>query len=300
MPVYNGEKFIEQALESILGQTFEDWELIISDNASTDRTQAICEGYAARDPRIRYYRNENNLGAAPNFNRCFELAQGEYFKWAAHDDILAPDYLERCVAVLDQDPEIVLCYARARIIDENGEVIQDYDVHLRTDSSRPQDRLHDLLWVQHRYYQVFGVMRADVLRKTPLIEPYSASDRVLLVGMSQFGKFHEISDYLFFPRKHDHVSVRTHQTRHTRMVWFDANNQRKIVLPAWALFFGYAQSICRAPLSWRERLYGYRQMGRWMWHYRGTLWEDLMIAGKRKWLKTFRPGKLAPLGPDQT
>ena len=81
LPVYNGEKYLEQALISILSQTYTDFELIISDNASTDRTQAICREYAAKDPRIRYYCNEENLGAAPNHNRVFELASGEYFKW---------------------------------------------------------------------------------------------------------------------------------------------------------------------------------------------------------------------------
>ncbi|NDJ78825.1 MAG: glycosyltransferase [Chloroflexi bacterium] len=289
MPVYNGDHFIEAALDSLLAQTFTDFELIISDNASTDQTQAICQAYAARDDRIRYYRNDINLGAAGNFNRTVELARGEYFKWAAHDDVQTPDFLGRAVAVLDSDPGVVLVYARARIIDEDGDPVQDYDVDFRTDSPDPKVRFHDLLWITHRVYQVFGLMRTDVLRKTKLIEPYSASDRVLVIGMSLFGRFHEIPEYLFFPRKHAHVSVRSHVTRHTRMVWFDPSKKGKILLPAWALWFGYRGAIKRASLKWGERRYCYRQMWRWAWDRRKTLREDVVIAFKQWWLMRFRP-----------
>lgn len=281
LPVYNGEKFLAQALDSILSQSFDDFEVIIADNASTDRTAEICQIYAARDPRICYHCNETNIGAAANFNLTVAMAQGEYFKWAAHDDILDPTFLQRCVDILDSNASTVLVYSKSRIIDEEGKSVLDYDVHLRTDSPRPQDRFHDLLWVTHRCYQVFGMMRLDVLKKTLLIEPYAASDRVLLIGMCLFGDFYEIPDYLFFPRKHATVSVRSHLTRHARMSWFDPSKQGHIVFPAWALLKGYWTAIGRAPLDWHERTYCYRQMGRWMIHKRATLAEDLTIAGKQ-------------------
>jgi len=108
LPVYNGENYLEEAIDSILAQTYKDFELIISDNASTDRTPDICQAYANKDPRIRYYRNEKNIGAAVNFNRVFELSSSEYFKWAAHDDIIAPDYISECIEILDNDDSIVL------------------------------------------------------------------------------------------------------------------------------------------------------------------------------------------------
>ena len=104
IPVYNGGRFIKEAIDSILAQTFEDFELILSDNASTDETEEICKEYATLDRRIRYYRNEENLGAAKNYNRVFELSNGEYFKWASHDDLCAPEYLERCIAALCPPP----------------------------------------------------------------------------------------------------------------------------------------------------------------------------------------------------
>ena len=95
--VFNGENFLESALRSILAQTFEDFELIISDNASTDRTADICEQYASQDGRVLYLRQPANLGAQPNYNLLVGQARGRYFKWAAHDDMLAPTFLERCV-----------------------------------------------------------------------------------------------------------------------------------------------------------------------------------------------------------
>ena len=112
LPVYNGEPFLSETIDAILAQTFKDFELIICDNASTDDTERICRRYAARDKRISYYRQHHNIGAAGNFNRVFNLSSGEYFKWAAHDDLIAPEYLARCVEILERDRSVVLCHSR--------------------------------------------------------------------------------------------------------------------------------------------------------------------------------------------
>src|SRR5581483_7973034 len=115
LPVYNGENYLAQAIECLLAQTFSDIELIISDNASTDGTEAIARDFAARDRRVRYVRQPLNRGAGWNFSETFRLAQGEYFKWAAHDDLCAPTFIERCVKVLDVDRELVLCFSRSAV-----------------------------------------------------------------------------------------------------------------------------------------------------------------------------------------
>ena len=112
MPVFNGEKYLKQALASILAQTHQDFQLIISDNAFTDRTQQICLDYVAKDSRIHYYRNKKNLGGPKNYNCVFELSSGEYFKWAAYDDVLAPEFLKKCVDVLDKDTSIVVLFVK--------------------------------------------------------------------------------------------------------------------------------------------------------------------------------------------
>src|SRR4051794_25259685 len=110
LPVYNGEAFLAEAVESLLAQTFTDFEILLVDNASTDRTQEICRAFAARDPRVKYHRNETNIGGGPNWNRAYDLTPSDstYFKWAAHDDRHAPDFLARCVEALDRDPGLAL------------------------------------------------------------------------------------------------------------------------------------------------------------------------------------------------
>ena len=123
LPIYNAEQFLEETLRSLLSQTVPDFELIITDNASTDNTQNICQAYAARDDRIRYYRNEQNIGCDPNFNRVFSLSRGKYFKWAAFDDVCAPNFLEVCLEVLDNEPQVILCYPKTKLIDLEGKFL---------------------------------------------------------------------------------------------------------------------------------------------------------------------------------
>jgi glycosyltransferase involved in cell wall biosynthesis len=120
MPVYNAQRYLEGTLDSILAQSFRDFELIISDNGSTDRTEAICRDYASRDSRISYFRHEENRGAGWNFQYVFHRARGEYFKWNAYDDRLGPQFLEKCVALLDRTPEAVLAFTKYVDVDANG------------------------------------------------------------------------------------------------------------------------------------------------------------------------------------
>ena len=143
--VYNGDRFLEEALDSILNQTFTDFELIISDNASTDRTGKIAEAYAERDRRIRYYRAERNMGAGWNVRRVYELARGKYFKQAAADDLLEPDFLRRCVQILETDPGCVLAHARTKEIDENGAFISNYVTPHKADYDDPVKRFGEVL-----------------------------------------------------------------------------------------------------------------------------------------------------------
>ena len=121
LPVFNAEQYLEQSLASILSQTYGNFELIISDNASTDATEAICQRYVVRDARVRYHRNSRNHGPTFNFRQVVLLSSGEYFLWAAHDDMFAPEYVERCVAFLEQNPDVVLCYSKSIEIDEQGQ-----------------------------------------------------------------------------------------------------------------------------------------------------------------------------------
>jgi glycosyltransferase involved in cell wall biosynthesis len=262
MPVYNGENYITEALDSLLAQTYSNVELIISDNASTDSTETICSKYVAADRRIRYYRNEQNLGAAANYNRVVELAQGKYFKWAAHDDIHGPTLVQRCVEVLEQDESIVLCHTKTTIIDEHGRPYLNYLVTLDTMSDQPHLRLRELICREHWCYPIFGVFRLNVLKKTALIASYSDSDRVLLAELGIRGRIYEIPEVMFFRREHPETSTRKYATNEERMVWFDPKLTGKRYFPLWLKFEGYSSAIRRAPLSVPEAIRCYAQLGR--------------------------------------
>ena len=277
LPVLNGEEYLEEALDSILAQTYSDFELVISDDASTDHTQRICRAYAAKDRRIRYYRNERTLGASKNFNRVFELSSGEYFKWAAHDDVLAPEFLRRCVSVLARDSSIVLCYSKIGRIDEYGALVGTYDYKMRLDSQKPHERFGNLLGLYFPLYAIFGVIRASALKMTPLIQNYIESDKNLLAEISLIGRIYEIPEYLFFRRAHPKAFSNMHYTRYQERWdwWTKAGQIRPIDRSTFIRCFPeYFKSVRRVPLKWSERQLCYAQISRWFiregWTWMGS------------------------------
>jgi glycosyltransferase involved in cell wall biosynthesis len=281
VPVYNGERYLATALDGLLAQTFTDFELIISDNASTDATAEICARYAARDQRIRYSRSAENIGGAANWGRVFHLATGEYFMWAAHDDLQAPTYVERCVDVLDRDPSVVLCCARVRVIDADGTVIEDDATRLpRIGSPHPHERFSDLVRWDYKCYEITGLIRANVLRLTPLLAGYIASDLALRTELGLRGRFHEIPEYLVYSRDHAERSTRVLLQHHMRGEWFNPALAGKRVWPHWRILAEYVLCIRRVPLSRSERLRCYWELNRWLRVPRNLKWlaADIPIA----------------------
>lgn len=277
LPVYNGERFLKFALDSLIGQTYTDFELIISDNASTDGTMRICQDYAARDARIRYYRNIENIGAAANFNRVFELARGEFFKWAAADDVISPNFLESCIEVLDRDPSVILAYSKVDRISTSGEIDGVYDYPMQVSDPAPQVRFSDLILTNHFCVAVFGVIRRNVLAQTPLIGRYVGSDRVLLAELGLRGKMYEVTEYLFHRRDHPQTSGRMFNI-YQRLSWFDPSRGRSINLVNWKIGFEYFRSINRVRPTWPVRMACYRANARWFVRRRRALVEDLKAA----------------------
>ncbi|MGA7938093.1 MAG: glycosyltransferase family 2 protein [Kovacikia sp.] len=270
LAVYNGENFIREAIDSILAQTFKDFELIISDNASTDKTQEICLEYAAKDKRIRYSRNEHNIGGIANQNRTVELSRGEYYKLAAHDDVCAPEFLEKCVEALDRDSSIVLSYPRTKIIDENGQFfdsdepyvkLTNRNISLKSDSLKPQERFHDLACFPHACYQIFGVIRASSLKSIPGWGRYAGSDRALIARLGILGRFYEVPEDLFFLRRHSGQSINIGlRSMYLYNFWFTTANKNKVVLPHWERVLEYLSAISKAPLSPQDRMGCYLKM----------------------------------------
>jgi glycosyltransferase involved in cell wall biosynthesis len=293
MPVYNGERFVAQAIESLLAQTLGDLELVICDNASEDRTEEVCRQYAARDPRVRYYRNESNLGAARNYNRVFELSQGTYFKWAAHDDVCAPEFLEQCAAVLDRDPGVVLCFPRTRVVNEAGETLLEYSSTLtRTALPAPEVRFANVVRGRPRCSEVFGLMRSAVLRETPLIAPFVASDRALLAELALRGRFHEVPAYLFSNRDHPHRSINRFRERDLG-AWFDPALAGRIALPQWRLLREYSHCARRAGTGAIRILRAHLTLIAWMRDERWSLFREL--GGAVRWHARRILGTLEPL-----
>ncbi len=273
LPVYNGETFLKDTLESILQQTFSNFELIISDNASTDATEKICKSFASKDERIRYHRNESNLGAAKNYNQLVDMAKGEYFKWAAADDLIAPEYLTLCVDVLDNNPDILISQTTVRLIDENSQHIKDYDDHLHFISELPHVRLNNYLFRKVGMWNaIFGLIRIDQLRETPLIGTYISSDQVLLGELILRGKVHQIPERLFSRRIHSRQADGTYNSkpksqakaREALAIWFDPDNKGKYQLPKYVQhLLLYMNSTRRVSLSWKEKLLSYFCILKW-------------------------------------
>jgi GT2 family glycosyltransferase len=264
----------------LLAQTFTDFELIISDNASTDATESICRERAARDARVRYVRNAENLGATRNFNRVAELARGEYFKWAAHDDVHEPDYLRRCVDALDTDATLVLVYPRSREIDESGATIGTVGTHVDADLPRASNRFRVMIRREYSCVAIFGLVRTKVLRGTRLLSNYADCDRVLLAEISLAGRVRELPDALFVHRQHRNRSVWQFPTRQTRNAWFDPSKATRPAFPYTRQFLGNLAAIHRAPVSAGERLACAPWMGEWLLRNTDGLWEDVAYAGR--------------------
>lgn len=203
LPVYNGERYLSAALDALLGQDYADFELIISDNASEDRTAELCQDYAARDPRIRYFRNDANIGINPNFNRPLQLARAPLFRWAAHDDLVTPDYLGACVGLLRDAPDAVLAQSYVRIIDSDGRDLGDYDGGLTgAESADLVERFAALILSRHLCTEMFGVIRTGALRRVRGLGYYYGADRGMVAALGLLGRFVHEPRLLFMSREH--------------------------------------------------------------------------------------------------
>jgi glycosyltransferase involved in cell wall biosynthesis len=271
LPVHNGERYVHLAIEAVLAQTIPDFELIISDNASTDCTERLCREYAARDARIRYLRRPANVGVTRNFNEVVSEARAPYFKWASADDLIAPTLLERCVEVLDRDRSVVLVHSKTRFIDADGHVTgEDEGPHLMEE--RPSDRLVSL-WKQLHFCDAqYGVMRTAALRRTPLFGSFVGSDVCFLAELSLYGKFFEVPEYLLFRRLHRQAAS---SLTPEQLLDHYGISPGKLVLYYWRHLCEDGRSILRAPIGAAEKARALRRLvQRGVWE-RAALTEEL-------------------------
>lgn len=226
IPVYNGENYLQEALACHLEQTFDDFELLISDNGSTDQTEEICRDHASSDPRIRYDRVPENRGAAANYNRLVHAARGPWFRWASHDDLAHPTLLERLLEHARTAPEAVLHYGKTVLVDADGAEIRRRDDNLDLRQATPHERLAGFARGWGMCNPVFGIIDRGTLLETSLIEPYVGSDVTLLAELALRGEFHEVPEYLFHRRIHSESSRQGDLTLDEVAAWFDPRQTR--------------------------------------------------------------------------
>jgi glycosyltransferase involved in cell wall biosynthesis len=256
LPVFNGERYLAQAIRSILEQTYRDFELIVSDNASTDGTAEICRSFEAGDRRIRYIRQPRNIGASPNFNISYALASGEYFKWAAHDDYMEPEYLAKCVEALDADPDAVLCQSLVRLIDDQDRLIEIHrPIEPAAARSRPSERFAARMR-NPRCLDIWGLIRTKVLRDSVLIGSYVGMDRALLLELALRGRFLLIDEPLFTNRDHPERATRVTRTQSRKdlATLYDSANAGQTVLSTWLYYKDTVNIILRNLKEPAERL----------------------------------------------
>lgn len=266
LPVYNGEKYLAESLDALLDQSYEDFELIISDNASTDGTAGICRRYMKQDSRIRYVRQPRNIGAAPNHNFVAGEARGELFKWASYDDLYAHNLLESCAVALDEYPDVVLAHSWTALVDDLGEVTEAIKYPLDTASRRAPERFRSLLYGKAGD-DSYGVIRTEVLRRTSPQDSYHHSDRTITAEFALQGPFYQVPNWLYFRRDHPDRAERARPTVRTRCANMDPRRADRLRHPIPRLYaeylWGYIAAIRRAPLSSADRQECYRHLAEW-------------------------------------
>lgn len=273
MPAYNAETWIEAAIESILRQSLSDFEFIISDNGSTDRTAELCQSYAERDSRIRFLRSERNRGAVWNFNHVLAQATAPYFKWASANDLCHPDFLDACVRVLEQDSRVVLAYPRSALFTDDPERGEPYDDDLGLEMDDPCARFMRFIERIRLNNVMMGVMRRDAIRATPQEQCFLGSDVVMMAALTLAGRFHQVPRTMFYRRMDEASATSLRSARELRR-HYDPAKADRMIFQVWRARLEYFRAVRHGPLHWRQKLRLYRYLARTTISMRGTLWQD--------------------------
>jgi glycosyltransferase involved in cell wall biosynthesis len=275
LPVFNGEQYLLESLDSILGQSFRDFELFVSDNASTDATEEIARSVAARDPRVTYHRNARNVGAAANFTAVSRQASAPYFKWACADDRLADGFLDAALAELDAHPEAVACYGAVTLIDGEGRQLGPYDQGLDLRSPDVADRFRRARTHMGLLNVLQGVMRTEVVARIAPLGAYRGSDEVLVTELSLHGRIHEISSPMLFRRLHQHAASAAKSVEQ-KVAHLDPS--KRFSTYYWRHSIEHIRAIARAPLDVRTKVELTASVMRTMIQFRDHLTRELLDA----------------------
>jgi len=274
IPVYNGARFLRGTLDSIVNQSFRDFEIAISDNASTDETADICRDYSAKDPRIIYLRQPKNIGGVANWNFLVTAARGRYFKWASANDLYAPVFLERCIEALEAEESLALCYSRTCIIDESGTMRREYAHDIAVLDPSPAERFRRVCQEMHLNNAQAGVIRLDVLRRTRLERTYVDGDIPLMAELALLGGFQLIPQQLFFRRMGKNSWIGQLGPGERASYWSSTGSSDRQTA-VWSSTFSHLGSICRARLTPREFVRATGHALRLLYWKRGTAIAEL-------------------------
>lgn len=257
LAVRNEEKYLASALDSLLAQEFKDFEIVISDNASTDRTAAICQEYAKKDSRIRYHRNEKNIGMTGNQNRVFRLSTGEFFFWAGGHDLWHPQFISKCLNLMRADASIALCYPKILIINESGAQVDDPNpCRLDTRNLAVSSRTNYVLWSHgNTGALIYGFIRAGSLRSTGLFRNVICPDNLLLFDLSLTGAIAHLQDPLFYLR--ENAGSKAHLSnsldRYRNLFYPEGRSYFRLWLTNWRLLYEHLAAVVRAPVRFNRK-----------------------------------------------
>lgn len=280
MPVYNGAEFLCVAIDSILAQTHSDFELVISDNASTDATESICRNYAAQDARVKYQRNAVNVGASENYNSVFRRSTAPYFKWASSNDYCAPEFLARCVEVLNANADAVLVYPRTRLFRITVADGQDYEDGVDIRDENPVVRFERMIAQLALNNIMNGVMRSAALRRTRLIKPFFASDCVLMAELALYGKILEYPEFLFYRRMDEKTATKL-KSAEELLRHYDPQLKNPMLFQEWKVMREYFAAVVRSELPLRQKITAYSGLIRRVRWRRNALGADVLQAIRR-------------------
>jgi glycosyltransferase involved in cell wall biosynthesis len=270
VPVRNGEKVLGPTLESLRRQEFTGFEVVVSDNASTDGTERIVRSFAAADPRFRYVRQETNIGILPNFNAAFALTRGEFFMWAAND-IYHPRFLDRCLSLLRAHPDAVAAFTQAALIDQDGNPRGQVREDINWSHPDPIVRFGEFASFRHKSLAVYAVMRRSAVARTQLKLPFWGSDRLFLAELALQGPLLLDDEQLFFNRSHDDFKADHRRPPVSYLVG--------MTLPR-ALTVYYGRQLARSlAMSGVDRTARRRVMARWAWENRELLARSTLRGG---------------------
>ena len=247
LPVYNGGNLISQAIESILSQDFQDIELIISDNCSTDNTEEVCLKYQKMDKRIKYHRLEENLGIEPNFKNVLGLSSAPYFMWASHDDMRERTFITKCLKRIEPDPSIALVYPRSKVLDVNSKFIGIANDHINADQDSGVERFKHVIWELGMCNMVFGLYRTKILKRVRTMGKSLFGDTLFLAEIALLlGKIVQIDDVLFVRRLTRDYNYKSHDERYEQLMSLDVSSKwfsEGISLPHCRLTYAHLELV---------------------------------------------------------